>query len=109
MSKFFKDKKTWKGCFTLDIYIYLTQITQKDTFHFQDGRLIESPIESMIPSAKKTSLPTMDRLSTANFVASNPSPRKHSADMISSSNRTLATPSPRPMLSKIPVPGSLQK
>ena len=73
------------------------------------GRLTESPIGSMIPVAKKTSLPTMDRLSTANFVANNPSPRKHSADMISSSNRTLATPSPRPMLSKIPVPGSLQK
>lgn len=73
------------------------------------GRLnSESPLGSMIPKAKKTSLP-IDRLSTANFVASNSnSPRKHSADIVS--NRTLATPSPRPMLSsKIPVPGSHQK
>ena len=68
----------------------------------------ESPLESMIPKAKKTNLP-IKQLSTANFVASNSnSPRKHSADMVS--NRTLATPSPRPMLpSKIPVPGSHQK
>ena len=72
------------------------------------GRLTESPLGSMIPIAKKTSLP-IDRVSTANFVATNQAsgPRKHSADLVS---RTLATPSPRPMpMSKIPVPGSHQK
>jgi hypothetical protein len=74
------------------------------------GRLsTDSPVGlTMIPVPKKSSLPS-DRLSTANFVANSPQPRKMSAEVMSSS-RSFATPSPRPALnSKIPVLGAHSK